>query len=30
LFPGKRPAPRALSELKEGLRAAIRKRHARR
>ena len=29
LFPNKPPAPRALSELKEGLRSAIRKRHAR-
>jgi hypothetical protein len=29
LFPGKRLAPRALSELKEGVRAAMRKRHAR-
>lgn len=29
LFPDKRPAPRSLGELKEGIRAAIRKRHAR-
>lgn len=30
LFLAKQPASRALSELKEGVRAAIRKRHARR
>jgi antitoxin PrlF len=30
LFPEKPPAPRSLSELKEGVRQYIRKRHARR
>ncbi|HEY2410327.1 MAG TPA: AbrB/MazE/SpoVT family DNA-binding domain-containing protein [Polyangiaceae bacterium] len=30
LFPGKRPGAQSLSHLKDGVRAAVRKRHARR
>jgi AbrB family looped-hinge helix DNA binding protein len=30
LFPNKKPSPQSLSELKDGVRASMRKRHARR
>jgi len=30
LFPAEKPSPRSLAELKEGVRASMRKRHARR